>query len=110
MVSNPQQFDVLVLPNLYGNIIGNVATGLVGGAGVVPGKSIGSQFAIFEPVSSALFIQNFISDIPRCYKVLILLILRVQDIHLLKWLEEMLQILLQCCYLVLICWIISSMY
>ena len=51
MVSNPQQFDVLVVPNLYGNIIGNVAAGLVGGAGVVPGKSIGSQFAIFEPVS-----------------------------------------------------------
>ena len=52
MVSNPQQFDVLVVPNLYGSIIGNVAAGLVGGAGVVPGKSIGSQFAIFEPVSS----------------------------------------------------------
>ena len=58
MVSNPQQFDVLVVPNLYGNIIGNVAAGLVGGAGVVPGKSIGSQFAIFEPVSIPKYIDE----------------------------------------------------
>lgn len=57
MVSNPQQFDVLVVPNLYGNIIGNVAAGLVGGAGVVPGKSIGSQFAIFEPGARHTYAQ-----------------------------------------------------
>jgi len=49
MVSKPQQFDVLVLPNLYGNIIDNLAAGLVGGAGVVAGSSYSSDVAIFEP-------------------------------------------------------------
>ena len=38
LVSNPHQFDVMVMPNLYGAIIDNLAAGLVGGAGVVPGK------------------------------------------------------------------------
>ena len=37
MVSKPQQFDVIVLPNLYGNIVANIVTGLVGGAGLVAG-------------------------------------------------------------------------
>lgn len=37
LVSNPHQFDVMVMPNLYGNIIDNLAAGLVGGAGIVPG-------------------------------------------------------------------------
>ena len=42
---------MMVLPNLYGSIVDNVGAALVGGAGVVPGKSLGSNFAIFEPVS-----------------------------------------------------------
>lgn len=54
LVSNPQQFDVMVLPNLYGSIVNNLGSGLVGGAGVVPGKSFGREYAIFEPVSSKL--------------------------------------------------------
>ena len=41
----------MVLPNLYGSIVDNVGAGLVGGAGVVPGKSFGHRFVIFEPVS-----------------------------------------------------------
>jgi isocitrate dehydrogenase (NAD+) len=49
MVSNPQQFDVLVMPNLYGNILTNVAAGLVGGAGLCSGASYSSNVAIFEP-------------------------------------------------------------
>merc|ERR550532_2528346 len=49
LVSNPQQFDVMVMPNLYGNIITNVAAGLVGGAGLVAGASFSSNVAIFEP-------------------------------------------------------------
>ena len=53
MVSNPHQFDVLVLPNLYGNIIDNLASGLVGGAGVVAGASYSSDAVVFEPVSGA---------------------------------------------------------
>ena len=55
LVSNPQQFDVMVLPNLYGSIVNNLVAGLVGGAGVVPGKSFGKEYAIFEPVSEIQF-------------------------------------------------------
>lgn len=51
MVSNPHQFDVLVLPNLYGNIVDNLAAGLVGGAGVVAGASYSNKCVVFEPVS-----------------------------------------------------------
>jgi len=51
MVSNPRQFDVCVMPNLYGNIVDNLAAGLVGGAGVVAGASWSSKCVVFEPVS-----------------------------------------------------------
>lgn len=50
MVSAPQQFDVMVMPNLYGNILGNIAAGLIGGAGVVAGMNIGKEYAVFEAV------------------------------------------------------------
>jgi len=49
LVSKPQQFDVMVLPNLYGNIVANLSVGLVGGAGIVPGESYSNDCAIFEP-------------------------------------------------------------
>ena len=48
MVSNPHQFDVMVMPNLYGNIISNLGAGLVGGAGICPGKNIGKECVVFE--------------------------------------------------------------
>ncbi|XP_021340458.1 isocitrate dehydrogenase [NAD] subunit beta, mitochondrial-like [Mizuhopecten yessoensis] len=48
LVSNPHQFDVMVMPNLYGNIVDNLAAGLVGGAGIVPGESYSNDVAIFE--------------------------------------------------------------
>jgi len=48
LVSNPYQFDVMVMPNLYGNIVDNLAAGLVGGAGVVPGECYSSEVAVFE--------------------------------------------------------------
>lgn len=50
MVSRPQQFDVMVLPNLYGNIIANIGCGLVGGPGIVPGVNLGQNYAVFEMV------------------------------------------------------------
>ena len=50
LVSNPHQFDVMVMPNLYGNIVDNLGAGLVGGAGVVPGESHSHDVAVFEPV------------------------------------------------------------
>ncbi|XP_009992231.1 PREDICTED: isocitrate dehydrogenase [NAD] subunit beta, mitochondrial-like, partial [Chaetura pelagica] len=53
LVQNPYQFDVLVMPNLYGNIIDNLAAGLVGGAGVVPGESYSAEYAVFEMVRTA---------------------------------------------------------
>ena len=49
LVAKPQQFDVLVMPNLYGNIIANLATGLVGGAGVVAGEGYSQDCVVFEP-------------------------------------------------------------
>ncbi|KAJ5085632.1 hypothetical protein N7532_010403 [Penicillium argentinense] len=48
-VSRPQQFDVLVMPNLYGGILSNVGAALVGGPGVVPGCNMGRDVAVFEP-------------------------------------------------------------
>lgn len=48
LVSNPNKFDVLVLPNLYGNILTNIACGLVGGPGILSGKNYGHEYAVFE--------------------------------------------------------------
>ena len=50
LVSRPQQFDVIVTPNLYGNIMSNIGAALVGSAGLIPGYNIGRDHAIFEPV------------------------------------------------------------
>ena len=49
LVRNPRMFDVLVLPNLYGDIISDLCAGLVGGMGIAPGGNIGDEVAIFEP-------------------------------------------------------------
>uniref|UniRef100_A0A8C9SXG0 Isocitrate dehydrogenase [NAD] subunit, mitochondrial n=1 Tax=Scleropages formosus TaxID=113540 RepID=A0A8C9SXG0_SCLFO len=57
LVRNPYQFDVLVMPNLYGNIIDNLAAGLVGGAGVVPGESYSDEYAVFETGARHPFAQ-----------------------------------------------------
>ncbi|KAK6755853.1 hypothetical protein RB195_014317 [Necator americanus] len=48
LVSRPQQFDIMLMPNLYGNIISNIACGLVGGPGLVSGMNIGNEYAVFE--------------------------------------------------------------
>jgi isocitrate dehydrogenase (NAD+) len=50
MVMNPQQFDVLLLPNLYGDVMSDLAAGLVGGLGVVGSANIGDEAAMFEAV------------------------------------------------------------
>src|SRR6516165_5538073 len=49
-VLNPQQFDLLLLPNLYGDVMSDLAAGLVGGLGVVPSGNIGDHGALFEAV------------------------------------------------------------
>jgi isocitrate dehydrogenase (NAD+) len=48
LVQRPEEFDVLVLPNLYGDIVSDVTAGLVGGLGVAPGANIGTETAVFE--------------------------------------------------------------
>ncbi|AKN33517.1 isocitrate dehydrogenase [Clostridium carboxidivorans P7] len=49
LVLNPEKYDVLVMPNLYGDILSDMASGLVGGLGLVPGANIGDDAAVFEP-------------------------------------------------------------
>lgn len=50
LVQRPEMYDVLVLPNLYGDIISDLTAGLIGGIGVAPGANIGAEYAVFEPV------------------------------------------------------------
>lgn len=50
LVQNPNQFDVLLLPNLYGDIVSDLCAGLVGGLGIAQGANIGKDYAVFEPV------------------------------------------------------------
>ena len=50
LVQKPELYDVLVMPNLYGDIVSDLCAGLVGGLGVTPGANIGDKAAIFEPV------------------------------------------------------------
>src|SRR5580704_17055022 len=50
LVIRPETFDLLLLPNLYGDIVSDLAAGLVGGLGVVPGANMGDQHAVFEAV------------------------------------------------------------
>lgn len=48
LTKNPEQFDVMVMPNLYGSIVTSIGAGLVGGAGLSPGCAFGDEFAMFE--------------------------------------------------------------
>lgn len=50
LVQNPEKYDVLVLPNLYGDIVSDLCAGLIGGLGVAKGANIGKEAAVFEPV------------------------------------------------------------
>jgi isocitrate dehydrogenase (NAD+) len=53
LIQKPKDYDVLVLPNLYGDIISDLCAGLVGGLGIAPGANIGDQLAVFEAVHGA---------------------------------------------------------
>jgi isocitrate dehydrogenase (NAD+) len=50
LAREPEAFDVLLLPNLYGDILSDLCAGLVGGLGLIPGANIGWEYAVFEPV------------------------------------------------------------
>jgi hypothetical protein len=80
LVSNPYQFDVMVMPNLYGNIVDNLAAGLVGGAGVVPGESFSEDVAVFEPVCTIIIINASIDSACESF-------IRVQGMRLQKLLD-----------------------
>lgn len=49
LVQKPEKYDVLVLPNLYGDVISDLCAGLIGGLGIAPGANIGDELAVFEP-------------------------------------------------------------
>ena len=58
LVQNPSQFDVLVMPNLYGDILSDLCAGLVGGLGLTPSGNIGrDNMALFEAVSEGFSIN-----------------------------------------------------
>lgn len=50
MVMNPNQFDVIVTPNLYGDLLSDLASGLIGGLGLLPSSNLGTDYAMFEAV------------------------------------------------------------
>ena len=50
LVQRPHEYDVLVMPNLYGDIVSDLCSGLVGGLGIAPGANIGTELSVFEPV------------------------------------------------------------
>jgi len=50
LVQRPHEYDVMVMPNLFGDIVSDLCSGLVGGLGVAPGANIGAELAVFEPV------------------------------------------------------------
>jgi isocitrate dehydrogenase (NAD+) len=49
LARNPQKYDIIVLPNLYGDIVSDLCAGLIGGLGVAPGANMGDNIAVFEP-------------------------------------------------------------
>lgn len=67
LVGRPEQFDVLVTPNLYGNLVSNVVAGLCGGAGVVPGKSKRCDLLPRNPFfRSLLFFTEGVKTYKKC--------------------------------------------
>ena len=50
MVQDPSRFDVLVMPNLYGDILSDLCAGLIGGLGLTPSGNVGQEGAVFESV------------------------------------------------------------
>jgi len=54
LVQKPELYDVIVLPNLYGDIVSHLAAGLIGGLGVGPGANLGEEYAVFEPVHGSV--------------------------------------------------------
>ncbi|KAL5011316.1 hypothetical protein ScPMuIL_009867 [Solemya velum] len=82
LVSNPQQFDVLVMPNLYGNIVDNLAAGLAGGAGIVPGESFSHDVVVFEQGARHSFVEAVGKNIANPTAILLSACNMLRHIHL----------------------------
>ena len=70
LVQNPEQFDVMVLPNLYGDILSDLCAGLVGGLGVAPGANLGDQHALFEAVHGSAPKYKGLNKVNPCALIL----------------------------------------
>jgi isocitrate dehydrogenase (NAD+) len=63
MVQDPSQYDVLVMPNLYGDILSDLCAGLIGGLGVTPSGNIGEGAAVFESKEMIIKFKNKLSPL-----------------------------------------------
>lgn len=70
LVQKPEDYDVLVLPNLYGDIVSDLAAGLVGGLGVAPGANIGEGVAVFEPTHGSAPKYKGLNKVNPCALIL----------------------------------------
>ena len=70
LVQKPENYDVLVLPNLYGDIISDLAAGLIGGLGVAPGANIGEGIAVFEPTHGSAPRYKGLNKVNPCALIL----------------------------------------
>jgi len=82
LIQKPQNYDVLVLPNLYGDIISDLCAGLVGGLGMAPGANIGEEYAIFEPTHGSAPKYRGMDKVNPTGMIL-------SGVMMLKWLGEM---------------------
>lgn len=90
MVSKPHQFDVLVMPNLYGNIVDNLAAGLVGGAGVVTGESYSTDCVVYEPGARHTFSEAVGKNVANPTAMFLNACKMLQHVHL-EYYAEILQ-------------------
>ena len=76
LVINPEKYDVMVMPNLYGDIVSDLCSGLVGGLGMIPGANIGKDYAVFEAVHGSapdIAGQNVVNPIATILSVAMML-------------------------------------
>lgn len=70
LVQKPEQYDVLVMPNLYGDILSDTCAGLIGGLGVAPGANIGDDVAVFEPTHGSAPKYKGLNKVNPCALIL----------------------------------------
>ncbi|MFH1752773.1 MAG: isocitrate/isopropylmalate family dehydrogenase, partial [Candidatus Omnitrophota bacterium] len=90
LVQKPQNYDCMVLPNLYGDIISDLCAGLVGGLGVTPGANIGDDIALFEPTHGSAPKYKGMNKVNPCAMILsgVLMLRHIKEIDAAHRLEE----------------------